>query len=108
MAMDLKALSEADVAVLVEQYPLPKTVDDVVLNRDDLAQAMGVSINTVSQWIGNGMPVLQEGGNGKAYELRLSQCWAWRQATQAAEERRSAEISKAVQAMRLELVGGAA
>tara|TARA_R110000751_G_scaffold146094_9_gene250007 strand:+ start:11777 stop:12391 length:615 start_codon:yes stop_codon:yes gene_type:complete len=92
---------------LVKQHPLPKTVADVVLNREDLAEAMGVSMNTISQWMGNGMPVRQEGGNGKAYELQLSHCWAWRQASIALEERRSAENRKAIQALRLELIGGA-
>ncbi|MEX3008994.1 terminase small subunit [Hoeflea sp. TYP-13] len=105
--MDLKSLTRAQIRALVKQHPLPKSVDDVVLNREDLAAAMGVSINTITQWIASGMPVAQEGGNGKAYELQLSHCWAWRQASNAAEEQRSAEAKKAIQALRLELIGGA-
>lgn len=64
----------------VARYPLPDGVvdDGEPLNRADLARVFGVSENTITDWIGKGMPVLSGGRNGVAYELSLRQCWAWR------------------------------
>ncbi|WP_018516468.1 terminase small subunit [Rhizobium leguminosarum] len=78
------------------------------MSREELADGMGVSLPTVTAWIAKGMPVTQEGGNGKAYELQLSACWAWRQAQRADEDLRSDKVKRAQAAMRLALVGGAA
>lgn len=71
----------ADGSVLdVARYPLPGDLTDATpLNRTQLATAFRVSENTISKWIGQGMPVLSEGQNGVAWEFRLSHCWAWRQ-----------------------------
>lgn len=62
----------------VARWPLPAGVEDGVVNRSQLAKAFSVSENTVTKWIGQGMPVLTEGQNGVSYELMLSHCWAWR------------------------------
>lgn len=78
------------------------------MNREELADALATSLNTVTAWINSGMPVQQTGGQGKAYELRLSHCWAWRQARKAEEDLRSTAVKEAQAAMRLALVGGAA
>lgn len=78
------------------------------MSREELAETLDVSLNTVSSWLSKGMPMVQEGGNGKAYELQLSACWAWRQALKADEDLRSEKVRKAQQAMRLALVGGSA
>lgn len=104
--MDLKNLTESELERLVEEYPLPDGVEDVVMNRDELAEAMVTSVNTISQWISAGMPVIQEGGNGKAYELRLSHCWAWKNARDRNEMARADKVRTAAEAMRLALVGG--
>lgn len=62
----------------VAAYPLPDGIDDGVLNRGQLALAMRVSENTITSWIGDGMPVQREGSNGQAYEFLLSHCFAWK------------------------------
>ena len=101
-------LTQSEIDDLVARYRLPDGVPDAVLNREELADALGTSINTISAWIAQGMPVQQVGGNGKAYELRLSHCHAWRQAQKASEELRSREAKEAIAAMRMALVGGSA
>nr|WP_225612043.1 DUF1441 family protein [Paracoccus sp. PAR01] len=71
----------ADGEVLdVSAWPLPDGVEDFVLNRSQLAKAFTVTENTITKWMGQGMPALSEGQNGVAYEFQLSHCHAWRQA----------------------------
>lgn len=106
--MDLKNLTQNDLDVLIARYPLPDGVNDVVMTRDELADAMSKTVNTISQWMSDGMPVKQQGGNGKAYELQLSHCWAWRKAVTQQEDERSDSVKKAAQALRFALVGGEA
>lgn len=70
----------ADGGVLdVSAWPLPAGIDEGVLNRTQLAKAFSVTENTITKWVGQGMPVLSEGQNGVAYEFQLSHCYAWRQ-----------------------------
>lgn len=70
----------ADGEVLdVSAWPLPAGVADGVLNRTQLAKAFNVTENTITKWMGQGMPALTEGQNGVAYEFQLSHCHAWRQ-----------------------------
>lgn len=70
----------ADGGVLdVAAWPLPEGVEDGVLNRSQLARAFNVTENTITKWMGQGMPALSEGQNGVAYEFQLSHCHAWRQ-----------------------------
>lgn len=99
-------LSSLDLEALVKRFPLPEGVPDAVLNREELADALGTSLPTISAWIGQGMPVQQTGGQGRAYELRLSECFAWRQAVKANEDLRNEKAREAIAAMRLALVGG--
>ena len=106
MADDVSSLTESQIEALVIKYPLPEGVPDAVMTREELAQALATSLPTISDWINKGMPVQQVGGQGRAYELRLSQCWAWRQAVKAREDLRTEEVKKAQAAMRLALVGG--
>jgi len=101
-----EALNEKQIAQLVKQYPLPDDVPDAVLNRDQLAKAFSTSVNTITAWIDKGMPMLAAGKNGQGYEFQLSQCWAWRQADLADQQRRSDEADEAVKAMQLALIGG--
>lgn len=60
-------------------WPLPDGVVDTPMNRAEIADYMGVSTNTIDTWIKSGMPVEQEGGNGKAYVFALAECCRWRQ-----------------------------
>jgi phage terminase Nu1 subunit (DNA packaging protein) len=63
----------------VSAWPLPEGAEDGVLNRVQLSRAFSVTENTITKWVGQGMPVLSEGQNGVAYEFQLSHCYAWRQ-----------------------------
>lgn|GEM_PF-513210 len=103
----MSELTESEIQALCERYPLPEGVEDCVMSREDLAETLQVSLNTVTSWLSKGMPMLQEGGPGKSYELQLSACFAWRQAQKADEDLRSAQVKRAQSAMRLALVGGA-
>lgn len=82
-------------------YPLPKGVSDADVNRGQLAQAFGVSTNTVDKWRVDGMPVEQEGTNGTSYVFRLSYCWAWREARQADERAVKASGDAAAHQLRM-------
>ncbi|MEJ6845107.1 terminase small subunit [Sinorhizobium fredii] len=104
----MSELTESEIQTLCERYPLPEGVEDCVMSREELAETLQVSLNTVSSWLSKGMPMLQEGGPGKSYELQLSACFAWRQAQKADEDLRSERVRRAQQAMRLALVGGSA
>lgn len=72
-----------------------------LLNRAQIAQIFNVSENTIDKWRARGMPCENEGGNGRAYEFRFSDCKAWYDAEQAraASERRAAEDFVAQQRM---------
>ncbi len=63
----------------VSAWPLPEGVADGVLNRAQLARAFNVSENTITKWLGLGMPALSDGQNGVPYEFQLAACHAWRQ-----------------------------
>jgi phage terminase Nu1 subunit (DNA packaging protein) len=101
-------LTESEIQALCERYPLPEGVDDCVMSREELAETLQVSLNTVTSWLSKGMPMLQEGGPGKSYELQLSACFAWRQSQKADEDLRSEKVKRAQAAMRLALIGGSA
>ncbi|WP_026618331.1 phage terminase Nu1 subunit (DNA packaging protein) [Ensifer sp. WSM1721] len=102
------ALTESQVLDLVARYPLPEGVVDCVMTREELAEAVAVSLPTITEWIGKGMPVKEMGGQGRPYQLVLSHCWAWRQAWKAQEDLRSEQVKRTQAAMRLALVGGSA
>jgi phage terminase Nu1 subunit (DNA packaging protein) len=87
-------------------YPLPQGVDDAVLNRGQLARALNVSEPTIDRWIADAMPVLEGGSNGRPYKFQLSACWAWKCGRDQDEQILSAESERAVQQMRLALIGG--
>jgi phage terminase Nu1 subunit (DNA packaging protein) len=36
-----------------------------------------VSENTITEWLSKGLPVLEQGSNGRAYQFQLSACWIW-------------------------------
>lgn len=87
-------------------YPLPVGVVDAILNRGQLARALDTSEVTIDRWIADGMPVHQVGGNGKSYQFLLSACWAWKRARDDSEAAATEQSERAVQQMRLALVGG--
>lgn len=89
-----------------EAYPLPEGVEDAVLSKERLAEAFGVSLPTIANWQRSGLPVQTEGDNGRAYEFLLSECYAWNEARKAAKADADERADRAVQQMRLHLVGG--
>ena len=51
------------------------------------------------------MPVVQEGGLGKAYILRLSHCWAWKQARDDSERVRQRHSASQINALQASFLG---
>lgn len=92
----------------VKKYPLPDGVPDAVLNKKQLATALNVTEPTIDRYIGRGMPVAEEGGNGRSYQFQLSDCYAWYCGQRDEQERQTAEADRAAQQMRLALLGGEA
>lgn len=76
---------------LVQRYPLPSGVKDEDCNQETMALRLNTSVPTLTKWIKTeGLPVIEGGGPGRPYVLRLSQCWAWAENRKAAEEERKA------------------
>ncbi|MBT0779561.1 terminase small subunit [Paracoccus sp. pheM1] len=94
-----------DLAEKLRRFPLPEGVLDADMNQEEIAQALSTTVNTVSKWIRDGMPVAQVGGNGRAYVLRLSHCWAWRHAREAEAETRSRHNENQINLLRAEFLG---
>jgi phage terminase Nu1 subunit (DNA packaging protein) len=90
----------------IEAARLPAGVEDAVVNRRQLATAFGVSENTIDRWVGQGMPVLEAGSNGRSYQFQLSACWSWRERQKSAEQAASDQAEHAVRQLRLALLGG--
>lgn len=102
---DLPDLNESE-AELVRLHPMPVGQPDALLNKKLLAVALGVSITTIDSWCLSGMPAIKSGTNGAAYQFRLSICYAWRCARQAAEQAETVAANAAAAQMRLNLIGG--
>lgn len=95
-------LTLADGTVLdLARYPLPEDVPDVLLNRGQIAEAMGVTEPTITAWVRDGMPVATKGGNGQAYEFQTSHCWAWRMHKTAEERAAHDTANQAAAQMRM-------
>lgn len=106
-APDLIAVDvDARLAELLARFPLPPGVADADCNQEEIAQALNTTVNTVAKWIkAEGMPVAEAGGNGRAYTLRLSHCWAWRKAREAEIDLRSRHNKAQVTALQASFLG---
>jgi len=72
---------------LLAAHPLPEGVPDADMSQVEMAEALKVTVNTLGKWLNDdSFPVAQRGGMGKAYILRLSHCFSWKQAREAAVE----------------------
>lgn len=71
-------MTDDELAQLRDTYPLPDGMEDVECSLTDLQGVFNVSTNTLTDWHrAQGMPIKQEGGNGRAYVFQLSDVWAW-------------------------------
>lgn len=106
-APDLLAVNvDPDLRSVLDRFPLPAGVQDADCNQEEIAQALNTTVNTVAKWIKqDGMPVAQAGGNGKAYVLRLSHCWAWRMARDADADLKNRHNRAQVAAMQASFLG---
>ncbi len=68
---------EFDIDELLARYPLADDFEDIVMNKTNLATALGKSTNTIDEYVRKGMPVKSAGTNGSSYEFQLSHCYAW-------------------------------
>lgn len=99
---------EFDLDDLLARYPLPDGMDDTLVNREQLANALVKSANTIDDYHRNkGMPVREQGGNGKPYVFSLAECWAWYHGWKEAEAAKSAEADAAANQLRLALLNDA-
>ncbi len=110
--MDLKALTDADIAALVKQHPLPSGVYDCVINPVEFGEAIYLNRAGVDRLVWSGMPLSIERENGLSYNLQfshdrppfwkengvgspcqvhLSHCWAWWKASTAARRQEKSE-----------------
>lgn len=96
---------DAELAAVVAAHPLPAGVLDADFDQGELAAALGTTVNTVAKWIRDGMPVAQAGGNGRAYVLRLSHCYAWRSARDAEAASRDRHNRAQVEALQASFLG---
>lgn len=95
-----------ELADLIARYPLPAGVLDADMNQTEMAQALKTSMPTINKWISSeNMPVVQEGGLGKAYTLRLSHCWAWKQARDESERVRQRHSASQINALQASFLG---
>lgn len=92
-------------SALVARHPLPEGVETAEMSQEDVAAALSVSVNTVAKWIKLGMPVVEPGGQGRAYVLDLAECWAWKAERDAQDAARDGAAKKAVQDMQASFLG---
>lgn len=57
-----------------------------ILNKNEIAQAFNTSLPTIDSWIRKGMPCVEQGGNGKAWQFNLSDCIRWHKSTYVKSE----------------------
>ncbi|MFN3614678.1 MAG: terminase small subunit [Rubrimonas sp.] len=75
----------------------------VFLNKHQLADAFGVSPNTIDQWRKAGMPVVAQGSNGRAYAFDPAACRTWRETRERRRAEEQASAEELVAQLRLEL-----
>lgn len=78
-------------------WPLPEGVEDTPMNRAELASYMNVSTNTIDAWIKAGLPVFEEGGNGRAYVFMLGDCCRWRHERDESENGQKLSAARAIE-----------
>lgn len=87
------------------RHPLPPGVDDAVVNKTQLCEALDVSPTTLSAWLRLGLPYENAGSNGKSYEFRLSVAFAWSSERKARDDAGRQKSEASVAQLRLALLG---
>lgn len=90
-----------DLEEALRQFPLPEAVPDETFTLTDMAKALDVTEPTLKRYISAGMPVVSHGSNGRGYELRFSECYAWKSWRDGEEAARKKARSEAIGQMRL-------
>lgn len=95
-----------DMQAKLDRHPLPDGVNDADMNQDELGAALGTSVNTVGKWIKEiDFPVVEPGGAGKAYVLRLSHCYAWKMDRDAREKTRAEHNQQSIMKLQAQMLG---
>jgi phage terminase Nu1 subunit (DNA packaging protein) len=79
-----------------------------LVNIADVASVYGVSQNTIKAWINDledPMPVVTKGGNGVAYEIRLSEVRVWDETRKARADAAAAAKSEFLAQERMKFLG---
>lgn len=107
-----------DLARVLAAHPLPHGVPDVDMNQAEVAQAMGVTTNTVGKWVARSvlagewreaeadfLPIVEAGGPGRPYVIRLSHVWAWSANRRDLEAARQDRVRSAQLALQAQFLG---
>lgn len=94
-------MDDVDLLEARRRFPLPEGVADLVVNRTELAELLDTSENMITDWLGRGMPCLEQGSNGRPYKFQFSDCYAWRESWLEADRQRKETISANVAQMRM-------
>lgn len=101
---------------LVAQYPLPEAVPDADVTQVGVAKALDLSTTTMGKYVAASViaadwetadqfPVIEQGGMGRPYLIRMSHVWAWSQHRTALEADRRRQSERSIQAMQASLLG---
>lgn len=85
----------------LRQFPLPEGQTDMTVNRRQCATALDVSEPMITRYLEQGLPVVNRGSNGQAYEFQLSEVYAWKMARDAEARALDAAAEQAANQMRL-------
>jgi phage terminase Nu1 subunit (DNA packaging protein) len=94
-------LTETELERARTMFPLPDGIEDVIMNREQLALAFDVTVNTLSRWVKQGMPTVETGKRGTGYQFQPSYCYAWlkwRDASEKADQQRANSIARKLRA----------
>ena len=87
---------------------MPRKTDFTTLSKIDLAAALGVSTQTLDQWLGRGMPYVSKPGTGsRSYRFDLSAVVRWRLDYERAQADASTEETDLEEAKRRRAVADA-
>lgn len=57
---------------------MPRRGTGKLVNREELAHIFGVAVNTITAWLKQGLPFVEEGREGKAWQFNTADVIAWR------------------------------